>query len=167
MEPDSTIYLIDASDDRADDEELQGQNNESQDAPDNANFITEKEELLRQLSAPHPETDSELDHHVKKVTIHYPSSVTMIYNRRTWPLPKIQSLTGDFECGMDALMLDGDDTMPDDELKQIAEQQTATLRRTNNATSANQPSGSLSPARKMRIRTKVSASLCSGADIYP
>ena len=154
MEADSTVYVIGVSNDRADDDEPLGQNNESQDAPDDAKFITDKEELLRQLSAPHPETDSELDHHVKKVTIHYPSSVTMIYNRRTWPLPKIQSLTGDFECGMDALMLDGDDTMPDDELEEIAEQQTATLRRTNNAASANRPPGSLSPARKMRIRTR-------------
>ena len=154
MEADSVVYPSDANDDGADNEELQGQNDESQDIPDNANFITDKEELLRQLSAPHPETDSALDHHVKRVTIHYPSSVTMIYNRRTWPLPKIQSLTGDFECGIDALMLDGDDTMSDDELEQIAEQQTATLQRVNNAASAIRPSSSLSPARKMRIRTR-------------
>ena len=87
-------------------EASQRENHEPQQDGDDE-FIAEKGELLRQLSAPHPQTNTPSDHYVKKVTIHYPSSVTMIYNRRTWPLPTLQSLTGEFECGMDALILDG------------------------------------------------------------
>ncbi len=46
---------------------------------------------------------------VKKVTIHYPSSVTVIYNRRTWPMFKT-ALQGEVEYGVDALMINTDDT---------------------------------------------------------
>ena len=141
------------SEQEQDDSKNRESENSEQDQ-DGDEFLTEKEELLRQLGAPHPVTDTPSDHHVKKVTIHYPSSVTMIYNRRTWPLPTLQTLTAEFECGMDALMLDGDDSLSDDELEQIAEQQTATQRRSNSGVDKDSPSSGVSPAKKMRIRAK-------------
>ena len=121
---------------------------------DNVDIIAEKEDSLRTHSSQNSETRTQLDHHVKKVTTHYPSSVTVIYNRRTWPLPTLQSLMGEFERGVDALTLDGNDGMSDDGLEQIAEQQTAILRRSYSGVLKETPSDGLSPARKMRIRAK-------------
>ncbi len=118
-------------------------------------FDINKMELLRQMSAPHSDqTEPSLPcgDQIKRVTIHYPSSVTMIYNRRTWPLPQVQTLTGEFERGMDALMMDSDSE--GDEVRQIAEQQTATLSRSNSMIQRQNSYTNLSPAKKMRVRPK-------------
>ena len=44
---------------------------------------------------------------LRRITVHYPSSVTVIYNRRTWPLPQQSSLPADVEYGTDALSMEG------------------------------------------------------------
>ncbi len=124
--------------------------------PEELHSIEEKEELLRQLSAPttNPTTEP-AGHQVKKVRIHYPSSVTLIYNRRTWPIPSVESVAGEFDIGMDALMLGSDEAIPDEELEEMAERQT--LERHTSSLAQSESQGSATLTKKMRIRRKYRA----------
>ena len=127
---------------------------EAEQKMDVTDSVTEKEALLRHLSTPEPAVAPDANHQVKKVKIHYPSSVTMIYNRRTCPLPCVQSVTGEFECGMEALMFhnDDDEVTEDIDLEEMTQQPRTNAEATSSGEAGHFPQAS--PARKMKIKRK-------------